>query len=353
MSASIQMSRSLNIRVASIFMAVAGSLLIAKNAHAQETSISGLFFGDYFATTSHHNDQIEGSNGFRYRRLYLNINTHFNSSWDSRVRFESNSPGNFTSSAKLEPFIKDLWVRWRRGRHSIIMGLSSTPTKATLESEWGYRSLEKTPLDLYKYGSSRDLGVAFKGSFDEGRKFRYHAMVGNGSGTKGEDNKGKKVAGALTLYPASNLVFEVEAEHEERPGDTDRRTLTGMAVIKGDRGKIGLMFARHFRESSGLNAGMRSSYDKQDVFSAFGILRASPKINLVARWDRLLDQVPGGEKISYIPIAEDSKGNLILLGIDVGLHDNIHVIPNLEVVTYDEANIKSDVFFRTTLSVTF
>ena len=347
------MRKSSNAQTVNICIAIVVSFLVVKNAYAQETSINGLFFGDYFATTSHHDDQIEGANGFRYRRLYLNINTRFNSSWDSRVRFESNSPGNFTSSAKLEPFIKDLWVRWLKGRHSIIMGLSSTPTKATLESEWGYRDLEKTPLDLYKYASGRDFGVAFKGSFDEERKLRYHIMVGNGSGTKGETDKGKKIAGALTLYPISNLVFEVEAEHEERSGDTDRRTLTGMAVIKGDRGKIGFMFARHFRETSGWNTGMRASYDKQDIFSAFGILNASSKVDLVARWDRILDPVPDGEKISYIPIAEDSKGNLILLGIDVGLDDNVHVIPNLEIVTYDEAGIESDVFFRTTLSVIF
>jgi hypothetical protein len=313
----------------------------------QQTSISGLFFGDYFYAASHHDSEIEGANGFQARRMYLNVNTRFNPSWDARVRFEAASPGAFDSSSRMEPFLKDLWVRWRKGNHSITIGLSSTPTWNVTEGEWGYRDLEKTPLDLYKYGSSRDFGVSFRGSFDEDRKVRYHLMVGNGSGTKGETNEGKKVAGSLTFYPNSNVVLEVEAEREGRPDDEDRTTFTGFAVVKGDQGRVGVMAARHSR-------GMSDEDDlDMDVFSIFGVLNASEKVNLIARWDSMLDPVPDGAGISYFAMDPTSKGNFFLAGVDIALNDNVHLIPNLEMVTYDESDIDSDVFLKTTFSITF
>ena len=312
----------------------------------QQTSISGLFFGDVYAVLSHHDPEVEGANGIQNRRMYLNVNTRFNSSWDARVRFEAASPGDFTSSSKMEPFLKDLWVRWRSGNHSIILGLSSSPTWNVLEGEWGYRDLEKTPLDLFKYGSSRDFGLAFRGSLDEARKVRYHLMVGNGSGTKGETNEGKKFMGSLTFYPNSNLVFEVEAEREDWPDCKDRATVTVMAIVKGERGRLGVMAARHTRQSPDGDADM-------DVFSVFGVLNANERVNLVARWDRMLDPVPDGAGISYFAMDPTSKGNFLLAGVDIALHDNVHLIPNVEMVRYDEDGIDSDVFLKTTFSITF
>lgn len=316
-------------------------------ASAQETKISGLFFGDYYNVLNHHDADLEGANGFWARRMYLTVDTRFNSAWDARVRFEAASPGDFTTSATMDPFLKDLYVRWRSGNHAIYIGLSSSPTWNLIESQWGYRDVEKTPLDLYKMGSSRDFGVSFQGSLDEGRKVRYHVMVGNGEATKGETNKGKKFLGALQFYPTGNLVLEAYADREDRTDDKDRATYTATAVVKGEQGRIGLLAARQVRMAPG------ASDVNVDVFSVFGVLNANERVNVLARWDRMATPIPDGAKISYFRMDSKSEGNFFLAGLDIKLDERVHLIPNLEVVSYADDALSSDIFLKTTFSITF
>lgn len=316
-------------------------------ASAQETSIGGLFFGDYYGVLSHHDTDLDGANGFWARRMYLTINSKFNSNWDARVRFEAATPGDFSTSATMQPFLKDLWVRWRSGNHRIVIGLSSSPTWNLLESQWGYRAVEKTPLDLFKMGSSRDFGIAIQGSLDENQKVRYHIMFGNGSSTKTETNKGKKFMGALQFYPTDNLILEAYADREDRASDEDRATYTATAIARGERGRLGLLAARQVRTVPG------EANQNVDVFSVFGVLKANERVNLLARWDRMASPIPDGAKISYFRMDPTSEGNFFLAGVDIQLEDNVHLVPNLEFVSYDAAGIDSDIFLRTTFFVTF
>jgi hypothetical protein len=329
-------------------VAVSALLTIgAEPVSTQETSVGGLFFGDFYGAVTHHDADLDGANGFWARRLSITFNSKFNSTWDTRVRFEAATPGKFETAETMNPFVKDLWVRWRKGNQSIVLGLSSSPTWNFVEGQWGYRFLEKTPLDLFKMGSSRDFGIAFKGSFDEGRKVRYHVMFGNGASTKAETNKGKKVMGALQFYPSDNLLLEVYADREDRADDKDRTTYTGTAIFKGERGRVGFLAARQVRDAPGTDDV------NVDVFSVFGVLEVSETVNLVARWDRMAQPIPDGGKISYFRMDPTSKGNFFLAGLDITLDDNVHLTPNLEVVSYDEDGIGSDVFLKTTFYVTF
>ncbi|RMH14090.1 MAG: hypothetical protein D6701_11650 [Gemmatimonadetes bacterium] len=232
----------------------------------------------------------------------------------------------------------------------MFLGLSSTPTWDLVEGSWGYRAVEKTALDLYKYGSSRDFGVAAKGTFDEAGRVGYHVMVGNGSGTKGETNEGKKFMGALSLRPVDGLVLQVYGDFDDRPGATDRTTLQGFAAFEGERGRLGVQYAHQTREREG-EADL-----ELDVASVWGVVELSERVRALARWDRLIDPVPDGAKISYVSLDPTDQGNFVLLGLDVAVAERFHLIPNVEFVTYDEDDgtpRDADVFLRTTFSITF
>ena len=314
---------------------------------AQETSISGVFFGDYYYVASHHDEEVDGANGFWSRRMYLTVNSRFNSEWDARVRFEAATKGDFSTSSTMEPFLKDLYVRWRRGNHRILIGLSSSPTWSVLEGQWGYRDVEKTPMDLFKLGSSRDFGVAAQGSLDEAQRVRYHVMFGNGSSTKTETNKGKKIMGSLEFRPIDNLILQVGADREDRAGDEDRNSYTGAAILNGERGRVGLMGARQVRKAPG------EDDVNVDVFSVFGVLNATERVNLLARYDRMATPIPDGAGISYFRMDPTSEGGFFLLGVDIAMTDNVHLIPNMEMVSYDDDALDSDIFLKTTFSIRF
>ncbi|HUU52733.1 MAG TPA: hypothetical protein VMW39_03685 [bacterium] len=96
------------------------------------------------------------------RRVYFTYEHKLSSSFDVRFRLEGNSAGDFKSKTKIEPYIKDLYLEYKLNETSFFFGLAGTPTWDQLEKYWGYRSVEKTPIDLYKMGSPRDFGIAVK-----------------------------------------------------------------------------------------------------------------------------------------------------------------------------------------------
>jgi len=338
---------TMTIRSLAGLTALALTFALPGRARAQETKVSGLFFGDYFAAVSHHDGDVQDANGFWARRVYLTFDRKIDSSWDVRLRFEAHSPGDFTSKSKMDPFLKDLWIRWKNGRHSIVMGVSPSPSWDVPEHVWGYRDLEKTPMDLFKMGSSRDFGIAFKGAFGEGGKVQYHMMLANGAGEKAETDQGKKYMGALIFHPVRSVTLHVYADHEDRKGSADRSSYELFGAVQGVRGRVGAMWARQDRNQP--DAADLSI----DVVYGFAVLNAARKVNLVVRVDRLLDPLPDAAGISYFKMDPSSKATFFVGGLDIELNRNVRLIPNVEFVTYDAAGIDTDVFLKTTVSVKF
>jgi hypothetical protein len=303
--------------------------LIPEPKPDRAVKINGLAFGDFYWVQGNHDNSLEDRNGFWMRRMYLTFNKSLTDTIDARVRFEASSPGDFTTKRKMEPIIKDLYLRWKFSKlHQTYIGLSSTPTWGVVEGFWGYRAVEKTVLDLQKLGSSRELGVAFKGSFDTDKKVRYHFMLGNGSGTSSETNEGKKALFSLGFYPTSSLVLEFYADYDNRPLETDRRTFQGFLGFQGDSGRVGVQYAHQIREgSSNLNL---------DALSVFGFHKLTPHVSLIGRVDRMFDPNPDGHKISYIPFDPTAKSTLFLAGLDLKISEGFSLIPNVEVIRYDK-----------------
>lgn len=294
-------------------------------------SLSGYMFGDFYWMAANHEASIEDERGFWFRRIYFTYDQPLERGFDIRFRVELNSPGDFESSSKLEPFIKDAYLRWRNGEKSVYLGISPTPTWDVVERIWGYRAVEKTALDLQKFGSSRDFGVALRGSLGAAQRVNYHVMFGNGSGTGSETNEGKKIFTSLGFKATDNLFFEVYGDWDNRPATTDRFTWQVFAAYQRPDYRLGVQFAQQARQQG---KGLENS--KLEVASAFFVRRLSERINFLARADRVFDPNPAGAKISYLPFDPSAPSTLALAGIDYTPHSNVHLIPNVEFVRYDE-----------------
>jgi len=290
--------------------------------------ISGLGFGDFFWIAANHNEGLKDNNGFWFRRLYLTFDKAMTEQLDMRLRFEMNSTGNFTSDNRLEPFAKDAWARWKfTDQHQAYLGLSPTPTMNVVDEIWGYRFLEKSLLDLQRIGATRDLGVAFRGSLGSEQKVRYHFMFGNGSSTRGEIDRGKGTLASLGFYPNDSLVLEFYGDYNQLP-EADRNTYSAFLAYKRDWGRLAIQYAH--QERKGL-----SPVDL-DLMSFFGIVNVSPKVALIGRYDRMFDPNPEGANIPYIPFDPTAKFHFFLTGIDWKVTEGFSLLPNIEVVRYDE-----------------
>lgn len=149
-----------------------------------------------------------------------------------------NSTGDL-SECRLAPFVKDAYLRWASGAHAVLVGISPTPTFEFIESFWGYRSVEKTPLDLQKWDGSRDFGVAAMGTLDKAKTVYYNVMLGNGSDTGSETDKSKSVRGSFGYRATSGFVAEGYVDWQDKPKEAARSTMQAFSVFASRPGVSG------------------------------------------------------------------------------------------------------------------
>jgi hypothetical protein len=310
-------------------------LSFAALAQEKPVTISGIVFGDFYQFLSSHDAALEGRNGFLLRRGYLGFDKTFSDALSARLRFEVNQPGDYRTNLSMEPFVKDAFLRWKYDpKHELIVGIQPPATWETAERLWGYRTVERVAVEVFRLGSSRDFGIAAAGGFG---RVRYHVMVGNGSGTGNEVNVGKKVAAAVSYAPTALTIVEVYADRT----DADRSNYQAFAAYTAATWRTGVHLAHQKRGDLDL-----------DVASVYGVMDVRKDVTLLARVDRMFDPNPEGNLIAYLSMSTRSPATLFIAGVDYRAHKNVSVIPNVELVTYDD-DTDATILARVTLAFTF
>jgi len=304
----------------------------AKPEEAPAFKISGLVYGDYYYVAANHRDELVDQNGFWLRRVYFTYDHTLAKAFSLRFRLEVNSKGDFKSTGVNTPYLKDAWLKWAFGAHSLTAGLGPTPNIEFVEGFQGYRSVEKTPLDLYRWDSSRDLGLLLQGGLGKEKRTRYGFQFGNGSGTGSEVDQSKTLRGQLLHRFASGLVLEAYADWQDRPGGRDVSTLEAFVGWQEAKWRASLQYGRQERRQ----AGALGSDLELEFLSAFVTAQVTPKVAVVARLDRSFDPVPNGETIDYMPFSDRARALVGYAGVDVTLAKTVHLIPNVEWTTYGQ-----------------
>jgi hypothetical protein len=316
-------NRNIAISLLTIFLLLAPATWLKS-----ESKFSGLMFGDYYYALKNHDATVEKNNGFWFRRIYFTYDNTLTDKLAMRFRLEMNSPGDFKTSTTLIPFVKDAYLSTKIGKHTLMLGLIGTPLYDNLDEYWGYRPMEKTPIDLFKFGNSREFGLGLKGALDKKGKLTYTVVFGNGAGTKSETDRGKAVYGRLNFQPIPALFFELYADYTDMGNDSSVNIFQAFAGVKGAWGRGGLNFGLRNAKQAGSSSDMK-------FVSVFGVFKLSGKLEFVGRYDRLLDPNAGGSKIDYIPMANNAKANVLLAGLSWSINDNVKIIPNVKYVFYD------------------
>jgi hypothetical protein len=298
-------------------------------------SIDGYMATEYYYLFSHHTGSIDdggfqGRHGLWFRRIYFTYNNKLSDSIKMRLRLEVNSPGDFTTSSTLDPYVKDAYLSFSLGGGAnLIAGIQGPPSFEQEESYWGWRPLEKTPLDLYKWTSSRDFGVSLKG----GKSLLYHLMFANGSSNKAETNNGKKVFGSLG-YKSGGIFVEAMAQYERAKTGDDDLILKGFGAYKGDWGRIGVMYA--FRDYKAEDKDSLA----YSIFSVFAVINVGEKMELIGRYDMNFGegyrQKFGGSGIDYVPFADNHEFSFIIGALSYQVVKNVWLIPNIKYAFYKE-----------------
>ncbi len=304
--------------------------IMPQDKDESEGKFSGYMFGDYYHITKSHKSDILDKHGFWFRRIYFTYDYKINSNFSTRLRLEMSNEGDFTSNIAMIPFVKDAWLKYKLDKIQFILGISPPPTFAVIEKVWGYRSVEKTPLDLQRMASSRDFGLSIKGKFDDKGIVKYHLMFSNGSSNKQEIDKGKSGMLSLGLYPSKEWVFEIYGDYADKNGDTDWYTWQAFLGYVTKQFWAGIQYADQTREKS------EDGDEKLRVASIFLAGVISEQFSLFGRVDKTFDPNPNGDDIVFIPFDPTAKSTFFVAGLDWQPVKGVSIIPNIEFIKYEE-----------------
>jgi hypothetical protein len=319
------------------------------NLNAQEKTplkISGTLFFDYFVNVARDKDNTNFKNaaltgqkdahGFQYRRIYFTVDYDLSDAISTRFRVEADGT-ELTDKGKISPFIKDAYIKFKdvyKGS-DVYVGMQSTLGYEMSEAVWGYRSIDKTQLDLRNILASKDIGVSLKGKIDDEGMFNYGIQYGNSSGPKPEYDNNKRLSAVFQVKPAKNVQFSVYGEQNSFATDT---TLTNFALFAGYSEKDNFSFgAEFFMSSKAKSFNKAGETDLQSLnklgFSIFGNYCFLPDFAVLLRYD-MFDPNTDSD------IKGDSR-NYIVAGVDWKIDKRCSIIPNLQYETYEKITVNS------------
>jgi hypothetical protein len=333
---------------------------IAARPPAQETQapkgkFSGYMFGDYYYNIQQRDTTRKDLNGVQLRRVYFTYDYAIAPAFDARFRLEADQTA-LTSDGKIGVFVKDAYLKWKGIIHGsdLLFGVSPTPAYDASEEAWGYRSLEKTIMDLRGIVPSRDLGVDLKGKLTGDGMANYWLKVGNNSGNKPETDKFKRFYGQLHFKPSPQVQLVASGDFDTEPKVTD--TFDGQT--KSNDRMVVSGFA-NFREANKYSVGLEAFYRvSQNTFrpSAAGPLANQNAFGATLfAWGAVADDLRLVGRVDfYDPNSSvDQDGvSLVIAALDYLPSADVHVMPNLYLQAY-QAGGDNDVVGRLTFFYSF
>jgi hypothetical protein len=347
------------------------------------------------------------ANEFQWRRLYLgynyNISKKFSAEfllaaeddWAGGVLGQSAASvtvntvtgtgtpnlggnGDVLLNTKFAPYIKLANIRWKNifKNSDLVIGQAPTPTFAqgsalkenarnsqTSEEVWGYRSIERTIVDIRRT-SSYDFGASLQGWFDNNGNYGYDVMVANGTGAKPEGDQNKWFYGDVyAKFLNKKLIIDLYQDYEKinwgvyvkgPNGNWNHdRNMTKLFVayttpkftvgfegyintLMGDVIVTGIDKNTYYRTTDAMGISVftkgRITKEKLGWFAMFDNVDNSGNLNNIVGQANTKSYTVGTSQ--YDPTTKEMFGTF---GLDYTPIKNVHIMPNVWLNTYTSA----------------
>jgi hypothetical protein len=335
----------------------AGAQDAVKEAFKPSGKLWGYAFADYYYkshadSAGRGNSQYSGmsanSNAFEFRRIYLGYDYNISEKFSTELLLAYEG-ASLSSDATRSIFIKSANVRWKNifPGADLVAGLHQTPAFPMLEEKvMGYRSLEKTLMDMRKGSNSTDLGVSLQGKLDSGANFGYNLMVANGSGLKLENDKFKKFYGDVyAKFAGKKIIIDLYSDYEEVQLSPFRKSKMNVKVFlayQAEKFTVGVeafqqlqQHFAHFYEDTSMSKEFRGDIGA----SAFGIfvrgIILKDKLGFFVRADKYNPDVFFRNSHVYLDGYSSYNTEMFsLAGLDYTPTKNVHIMPNVWYNSY-------------------
>ncbi len=317
--------------------------------------ISGLFFGDYaykLDADSLKRGNLEYSglpknnSQFNIRRLYFGY--EYFASPKFSVGLVLTSEGQIPSTANRNIFIKYLGIRWKNIfiGSDLYFGQIRTPTFALMEKIWSFRAVEKTIADQRGIAASSDLGISLQGILNKNQTLGYTIMVANGSGTRPENDKYKKLYTNLVFKVAQQkLIFDLNYNFEISSAELHRNRQTFKAGVAYQTKKFAIGAEAFDDELNNFGKAVLvnrtdTSLQDQRILGLSVFLRNNwtKKISSFIRYDKYNPDNFYNSSTKYIGTYANYNESFFTAGIDFQPIEKLHIIPNIWYNHYHNKN---------------
>ncbi len=220
------------------------------------------------------------SRGFELERSYLGYEYKLGNGLSIKSVLDMGKSSDVSDNNRLA-YLKNAMISWKKGNMTLNGGLISTTQFNFQEKFWGYRYIMKDFQDMYKFGSSADLGISVTYKFADW--ISADAIIVNGEGYKKiQKNDGLNYGAGVTLTPAKGFQIRMYGGINEGADDTqkDKINLAAFAGYKGKKFSIGAEYNKMYNASNKDNAD-------QSGYSIFTSVKAAKNTELYARFDDL------------------------------------------------------------------
>ena len=271
--------------------------------------------------------------GFNFKRQYFGYSLNVLDEVSFKVLFDVGR----TESDKLSSFLKKAQLNYAFDWGETSFGLIGINMHSIQEKNWGYRFIEKSAIDLNKFSSSADLGIAFSTSLINNLNSTIHFV--NGEGYKKPQSENTKYFKSIlnVTYGESelnkndgyNLGFVYSSENTNNEPET----------VMGLFGGFSNMGFRFGIEYSLLNKTIEDiQVDKFSIMSSTINYAINDKINLFARYD-LADEnaTTIDNQESVIGRGENYK-SLIITGMILNCGRGLSIAPNIRLASFGNSD---------------
>lgn len=298
-------------------------------AQAQNTKVEEpkgkalmLMFGNFHSGFGAENN----NRGFELERCYLGYEYQLCNGLSAKGVVDVGKSDDVSDCQRIV-YIKNAMVSWKQGNLTLNGGLIPTTQFNQQEKFWGYRYVMMSFQDLYKFGSSADLGISVAYRFENWGAV--DAIIVNGEGYKKvQFNDGLNYGLGATLSPIKNSQIRIYAGVNES-GDKDERDIVNVAAFAGyqcERFAIGAEY------NLMLNAAHCAGGD-QYGYSAYASVAMSKVADLYIRADGLYSK-NGWNK------SGDEHSAILVVQLKMGKY--IKIAPNFRISWPASNNMKDN-----------
>jgi hypothetical protein len=338
--------------------------------HAQG-KFSGYIFGDYYYNivrdasfgtggTPPSNAAISGAapggtamQAFQLRRIYFTYDNDISEQFTTRFRLEVDQAAN-ASNGKIGAFVKDAYLKWKNifSGSDLLFGIQPPPAYEVSEAVWGYRSLEKTIMDLRGVVASRDQGISLHGKLTNDGMINYWVMLANNSANSPETDKYKRYYTHIQVKPITNLQTTLYFDYKDQADIADaynagkklNNAVSTFALFVGYSQPLQYSFGiEGFLSSSsnGLKDTIAKFYSTKTALgvSVFGSYTILPELAAIVRYDRYTPSTDEKGRDPMYVTASIASSNVnrdyMIFGVSYKVDKNVSIIPNIIYETYD------------------